>query len=68
MLNIMRKTVNKSVFLDGGFAEELFEDMLYDEYSKKMAKNANFGLANLIYGQLAPGNEYFFRTSKEDMY
>ena len=56
MLNVMRKTVDKSGFLSGGFAEEIFEDMLYDDYAKKMAENANFGLANLIYEQLSPAD------------
>lgn len=54
MLNSMRKTVEKSGLLDGGLAEEFFEDMLYDEYAKKMAENANFGLAAMIYGQFQP--------------
>ena len=54
MLNSMRKTVEKSGLLDGGMAEEFFEDMLYDEYAKKMAANANFGLAAMIYSQLQP--------------
>ena len=54
MLNSMRKTVEKSGMMDGGMAEEFFEDMLYDEYAKKMAATANFGLAAMIYGQLQP--------------
>ena len=54
MLNSMRKTVEKSGLLDGGMAEDIFEDMLYDEYAAKMATTANFGLAAMIYGQLQP--------------
>ena len=54
MLNSMRKTVEKTGLLDGGLAEDFFEDMLYDEYAKKMAATANFGLAAMIYGQLQP--------------
>jgi len=54
MLNSMRKTVEKSGLLDGGMAEDFFEDMLYDEYAEKMATTANFGLAAMIYGQLQP--------------
>jgi flagellar protein FlgJ len=54
MLNSMRKTVEKSGLLDGGMAEDFFEDMLYDEYAKKMAETANLGLAAMIYGQLQP--------------
>jgi Rod binding domain-containing protein len=53
MLNTMRKTINKSGLLDGGMAEDIFEDMLYDEYSKKMAQNAQFGLADTLYKQLS---------------
>ncbi|MCK4541887.1 MAG: rod-binding protein [Spirochaetales bacterium] len=55
MLNAMRKTVNKEGLLDGGMAEEIFEDMLYDEYAKKMGKTASFGLAETIYKQLTKG-------------
>lgn len=54
MLSSMRKTVEKSGLLDGGLAGEFFEDMLYDEYAKKMAESANFGLAAMIYGQVQP--------------
>jgi hypothetical protein len=31
MLNSMRRTVEKAGLLEGGLAEEFFEDMLYDE-------------------------------------
>jgi flagellar protein FlgJ len=54
MLNSMRETVEKSGMLNGGLAEDFFEDMLYDEYARKMAATANFGLAAMIYGQLQP--------------
>lgn len=53
MLKAMRKTVNKSGFLSGGFAEEVYEDMLYTEYAKSMAKSAEFGLASKLYNQLS---------------
>ncbi len=53
MLNVMRKTVNKSKLFHGGFTEEVFEDMLYDNYAKKMAENANFGLSEMMYKQLS---------------
>ena len=54
MLNAMRKTVTKTKLIDGGMAEEIFEDMLYDEYAKKMAKTAGFGLADMLYRDLSP--------------
>ena len=54
MLNAMRKTVSKTGLIDGGMAEEIFEDMLYDEYAKKMARTAQFGLADMLYRDLSP--------------
>ncbi len=51
MLDVMRKTVKKEGIIEGGFAEDIFEDMLYDEYSKKMATTARFGIADTIYNQ-----------------
>ena len=52
MLNVMRKTVEKEGLLDGGMSEDIFEDMLYDEYAKKMAQTAQFGLAETMYLQI----------------
>ena len=52
MLNAMRETVPREGLLDGGMAQDIFEDMLYDEYSKSMARNAGFGLADTVYLQL----------------
>jgi peptidoglycan hydrolase FlgJ len=52
MLNVMRKTVEKQGLLDGGMSEDIFEDMLYDEYAKKMAQTAQFGLAETMYLQV----------------
>ena len=52
MLNVMRKTVHKTGLVDGGMAEEVFEDMLYDKYALKMAKNAGFGLSDVLYREL----------------
>lgn len=52
MLKEMRKTVNKSDLINGGMAEQIFEDMLYDEYSKEFSKTKTFGLSDIIYNQL----------------
>lgn len=52
MLKEMRKTVNKSDLINGGIAEQIFEDMLYDEYSKEFSKTKTFGLSDIIYNQL----------------
>jgi flagellar protein FlgJ len=48
----MRRTVQKSEFLGGGFAGQMYEDMLYDEYAKDVTRNAGFGLAELAYLEL----------------
>lgn len=51
MLKAMRSTVGKDTLLDGGFAEELYRDMLDDEYASLMSKTANLGIADLIYSR-----------------
>ena len=53
MLSEMRKTVMKSGNEDN--AKKIYEDMLFDEYSTMMTKNAGFGLADQIYLQLSNG-------------
>lgn len=51
MLSEMRKSINKASESD--FATGMYEDMLWDEYSEAMTKNAGFGLADQIYNQLS---------------
>jgi len=53
MLKEMKKTVPKNEWLHGGQAEDIFEDMLYDEYSLNMSKNYNFGMAKLLYDEMS---------------
>lgn len=54
MLDVMRKTVHKrDDLLNGGMSQDIFEGMLYDEYAKKMAETAQFGLSDMIYRQLS---------------
>jgi len=53
MLNSMKKTVNKGGLLDGGMGQEIFEDMLYDEYAKKIADTANLGISDMMFKQLS---------------
>ena len=52
MLDSMRKTVSKSGLINGGMAEDIFEDMLYDKYAEKMSKTGNFGIKDILYKQL----------------
>lgn len=53
MLKEMRNTIHKSNLYHGGFAEEIFEDMLYDEYSHQVSKSANLGIAKMIYEEIS---------------
>ncbi|MDR0374475.1 MAG: rod-binding protein [Treponema sp.] len=52
LLNSMRKTIQKSGFIDQGFAGDMYEDMLYDEYAKNFTQNTNFGFAEIAYLEL----------------
>ncbi|MCE9597900.1 MAG: rod-binding protein [Spirochaetia bacterium] len=53
MLGAMRKNLHKeNELLNGGRTEEIFEDYLYDEYSKAMSKQPGFNLSDEIYRQL----------------
>ena len=53
MLSNMRKTVDKSGMINGGYAEEIFEDFLYDEYAKKISQNESLGIAEELYKTLS---------------
>ena len=53
LLTGMRNTVMKSNLIETGFAGEIYEDMLYDEYAKLMARNASLGFAEMAYRELS---------------
>ena len=53
MLTAMKKNINKSGLIDGGFAEEVFEDMLFNQYALSMSHNTKFGIAEAMYKQLS---------------
>jgi len=56
MLSTMRSTIQKSSLVGKeNFASQMYEDMLYDEYSRALTKNAGFGLADQVYLQLSSG-------------
>jgi flagellar protein FlgJ len=62
MLDTMRKTLHKEDrLIEGGMAEDIFEDMLYTEYSRLMTKSGDFGIANGIinqYERFVPAEPY----------
>ena len=52
MLDTMRATLNKEDdMFHGGMAQDIFEDMLYEEYARMMAKTGSLGIADIIYNQ-----------------
>ena len=53
LLKTMRKTVPKSGFLNGGWTEEFYWDMLNQELSESMAKAGGIGLAKMVYQHLS---------------
>jgi Rod binding domain-containing protein len=52
MLKEMRNTVHKTGWINGGFAEEIFQDMLYDEYALSLSKNSSLGISKMLYDEL----------------
>jgi flagellar protein FlgJ len=52
LIKSMRSTVQKTKLIDTGFAGEVYEDMLYDEYAKAFSRNANLGFAEMAYRDL----------------
>lgn len=53
MFKQMRNTVQKSDMFDGGYAEEMYEDMLFDKYAEDISKNKGMGLGDMLYRQLS---------------
>lgn len=57
LLKELRKTINKSGFISGGRAEEIFTSMLDGELSKKMSDAGGIGLSSLLFRQLGQKSE-----------
>lgn len=53
MLNTMKSTVKKSGLINESMGEKVFDDMLYDEYAMKMARESSFGISEMMYKQLS---------------
>jgi flagellar protein FlgJ len=52
MLKEMRASVPQSDWLNGGNGEDVFRDLLDEEYAKIMSERNNTGLADLLYRQI----------------
>ena len=55
MLKEMRNTVNKSGYLDGGKAEELYTSMMDTQLAKKLSVEKGIGIAKILQEQLTGG-------------
>ncbi len=53
MFKQMRNTVQKGDLFNGGFAEEMYEDMLFDRYSEEISNHSGMGLGDMLYRQLS---------------
>ena len=53
----MRATINKSGFISGGKAEEIFTSLLDVELSKKMSNAGGIGLSSILMKQLGGQSE-----------
>ena len=52
MLDSMRATLNKEEdIFNGGMAQDIFEDMLYEEYGRLIAQTGGLGIADMIVEQ-----------------
>ena len=49
----MRNTIQKSGLIEEGFAGKMYEDMLYDEYTRDFTVNSKFGMADMAYLELS---------------
>lgn len=53
MFKQMRSTVDKSGLMEDDYAEETFEDMLYENYAQEVSKGKGLGLSDILYKQLS---------------
>jgi len=65
LIKSMRSTIQKTNLIDTGFAGEMYEDMLYDEYAKDFTRNAKLGFAEMAYVELTGqrGKEFKIKTT-----
>ncbi len=54
LFKIMRSSINREgSYIKQSFAQETFEDMLYDEVSKSYSKAGGIGLSDMLYRQMS---------------
>ncbi len=52
MYKSMRSTVPKDKWLNGGMKQDIFEDMLYEQYAKETSQVGGLGLGDMVYRYL----------------
>ena len=55
LLKEMRTTIDKSGFISGGRAEEIYTSMMDAETANRISKRGGIGLANMLMDQLGSG-------------
>lgn len=53
MFKQMQSTVQKTGLTDGGFGEEIYNDMLVEKYAEEASKGSGLGLAQVMFKQLS---------------
>ena len=53
VMDAMRATIVHSDLVQRGFATDVWESMLYEQYSKEISKTGTIGLAQILYKQLS---------------
>ncbi len=51
ILSEMRKTIPKSDIFNKSFSEEVYRDMLDDEYAKRLSESSALGISDIIYNE-----------------
>lgn len=51
----MRKTIPESNLFEKSAGREIYEDVLYEEYSKNISRGSGMGIADMLYKQLNRG-------------
>lgn len=55
MFSQMRSTIQTDELFGGGYAEDMYQDMLYEKYADEASKSGGIGIAEILYQQLSKG-------------
>ena len=63
----MRDTVPENTWLDGGMQQDVFEDMLYEEYALSASQSGGIGLSDIVYEYLTQSYQANTVTTDSDI-